>query len=293
MIGLDAVKGPLEPGRFCDSVKAALAVTVVEGDGECECDIVTMPCLLCAASRLRKVDYETLPLSRPIVFCPVLRRLLRRGFPSPLCGTTSTAECVLTAGLTYVGILWGVSWKSYTKERVPLICFHTAVLLLVTRCCVAEGQVRSEQSLPNFIISHVIEGFQLLLGLFGLAVITFGRRGSPHPEQLVILKERSTETQPAEGACWGSRRPHSRRIRLWQLGQSALVDYGPLCTGLWCGQELVGELGRVTGEKAGQDDVQKLRVWLYKTCARHCARVTGVSGAMLFCRGVFEYASCL
>lgn len=76
--------------------------------------------------------------------------------------------------------------------------FYTAAVLSVARCCVPEGQVRSEQGLPSLIISHVIKGPRLLLGLFGWAALTFVRRGSPPPEQPVILEARRPETQPAE-----------------------------------------------------------------------------------------------
>lgn len=47
----------------------------------------------------------------------------------------------------------------------------------------------------------------------------------------------------------------------------------------------------MSGEKAGQNDVQKLRVRVPKTCARHHAGVTDFSGVMLLCKGTFGWIS--
>lgn len=47
----------------------------------------------------------------------------------------------------------------------------------------------------------------------------------------------------------------------------------------------------MSGEKAGQNDVQKLRVWVPKTCALPHTGITDFSGVMLLCRGTFEWIS--
>lgn len=95
---------------------------------------------------------------------------------------------------------WGrcgaLAEQSVQQTGKQLTCFGTALGL---GCHVPAGQRRSQQRLPGFIISAAIKGSWLLWGLFARAVTMFIGRGSPHPEQPVILKERRrTGAQPAE-----------------------------------------------------------------------------------------------
>lgn len=73
---------------------------------------------------------------------------------------------------------------------------------------------------------------------------------SPHPEQLVILKGRRTGTQPAECEFVGDLR--AGECRVWQQAQSLLLFWDPGDTGVWCGAEPAGNLGRCLDTRQGR-----------------------------------------
>lgn len=82
--------------------------------------------------------------------------------------------------------------QSRQQAGEQLTCLYTELSL---GCHVQAGQVRSQQRLAGFG-SDDVKGSWLLWGHFARTVTTIIR--STHPEQLVILKERRTGTQPAE-----------------------------------------------------------------------------------------------
>lgn len=237
--------------------KASLADPVVEGDSECECCPSALPALGFWWQITEGLGGS--PLSQPFIFCSALCWLPHCGF-APFLGYF-TGLCAPTAEWVAGDIVGYWLNKVYNKQ-------------VNSSCHVQTGLVRSQQRLPSFN-SDDVKGSWLLWSLFARAVTMSIRRSSPPPEQLVILRERRTGTQPVGDLRAGE-------CRVWQLSQSLLLAWDPRYTGLWCAAEPAGNLGVCLDNRQGRKMCRSGAV-LCKTCAHHHSSITDCSGAELLC----------